>query len=112
MMKSRIMRFAVCIIAAVCVLPLCLSVFAVQQSGARYTNPNTGYQVLIRDDDDLLSVDEENALAQKMIPITDYGHIVFWSTDDYAYDEIEQAKDMRILRMQFVARLRVILSML
>ncbi|MBQ6412245.1 MAG: TPM domain-containing protein [Ruminococcus sp.] len=94
-MKSKLLRFAVCLIAVVCVLPLCLSAFALQQSGAQYTNPNTGYQALIRDDDDLLSAEEEAALVQKMIPITDYGHIVFWSTRDYAYDEIEQAKDMR-----------------
>ena len=69
--------------------------FRRQQSDAQYTNPQTGYQALIRDDDDLLTDEEESALVQQMIPITDYGHIIFWSTSEYTFDEIEQAKNKR-----------------
>ena len=64
-------------------------------AGVRYTNPQTGYRVMILDDDDLLSDTEEDALLQTMVPITDYGHIIFWSTEEYTYDELEQAKNKR-----------------
>lgn len=94
-MKNKICRWAVCLLIAACVLPVCLSAGAVQRGDAQYTNPQTGYQALILDDDDLLTADEESALVQKMIPITDYGHIVFWSTSEYTFDEIEQAKNKR-----------------
>lgn len=94
-MKTKVCRWAVCLLIAVCVLPLCLSVGATQSGGAQYTNPQTGYQALILDDDDLLTAQEESALVQKMIPITDYGHIIFWSTEEYTFDEIEQAKNKR-----------------
>ena len=97
-MKNRFGRWAVCLLIVVCILPLSLSVsFAARasQSDAQYTNPETGYQALIRDDSDLLTAQEEAALVQDMIPITDYGHIIFWSTDEYTFDEIEQAKDKR-----------------
>lgn len=94
-MNNRFCRWAVCLLLAACILPLCLSVSAAQQSDAQYTNPQTGYQALIRDDDDLLTDEEESALVQQMIPITDYGHIIFWSTSEYTFDEIEQAKNKR-----------------
>ena len=96
-MKNRFCRWAVCLIIIVCILPLCLSASAARTnlSGAQYTNPETGYQALILDENDLLTADEETALVQSMIPITDYGHIVFWSTESYTYDEIEQAKQQR-----------------
>ncbi|MBQ3284796.1 MAG: TPM domain-containing protein [Ruminococcus sp.] len=95
MMKNRLFRWAVCLLIAACILPLCLSVGAVQRGDAQYTNPRTGYQALILDDSNLLTAEEESALVQKMIPITDYGHIVFWSTSEYTFDEIEQAKNKR-----------------
>lgn len=94
-MNNRFCRWVVCLLIVVCILPLCLSVSAAQQSGAQYTNPQTGYQALICDDDDLLTEEEESALVQKMIPITDYGHIIFWSTKEATFDEIEQAKNKR-----------------
>lgn len=96
MMKNRVCRFAACILlSAVCLLPiLCLS-SAAQRGDAQYTNPQTGYQALILDEYDLLTTQEEEALVQVMTPITDYGDIIFWSTNEYAYDEIDQAKDMR-----------------
>ena len=49
-MKNRLFRWAVCLLIAACILPLCLSVGAVQRGDAQYTNPRTGYQALILDD--------------------------------------------------------------
>lgn len=94
-MKNRFFRLALCLLIAALILPLGFSVSAAQQSDARYTNDQTGYQALIRDDLDLLTDEEEDELVQHMIPITDYGHIIFWSTSEATFDEIEQAKNKR-----------------
>ncbi len=61
----------------------------------RYTNPDTGYQVMIRDDAGLLTEDEKDKLVGDMQPITAYGHIVFWSTNERAPDAEIQAREMR-----------------
>lgn len=61
----------------------------------RYINPSTGYEVRIQDDDDLLSAVEESMLADAMKPITDYGHIMFWSTAEGAPDAEIQAREKR-----------------
>ena len=45
----------------------------------RYTNPETGYMVVISDDADLLNDAEETLLVQDMIPVTDFGHAGFAS---------------------------------
>lgn len=58
----------------------------------RYTNPDTGYSVAIIDEEDLLSADEEALLAEDMEPITAYGNVAFWSTGEWASNEIEQAR--------------------
>ena len=60
-----------------------------------YTNPDTGYEVRILDDLDLLSDEEESMLAEDMKPITEYGHIMFWSTGEYASNAKNQAKAKR-----------------
>ena len=56
-----------------------------------YTNENTGYQVHIEDDAELLSVTEQQELAEQMRGITAYGNVMFKtirdnssSTDGYA----------------------------
>ena len=59
---------------------------------ALYTNPQTGFRVYILDEDDLLTDEEERKLAEDMKPVTQYGHAIFWSTSEYAFDEIEQAR--------------------
>jgi len=46
---------------------------------ARYTNEQTGYQVFISDWEDLLTDEQEESLASVMIPITEYGNVIFES---------------------------------
>ena len=44
-----------------------------------YTNPDTGFVVVIVDDEDLLTENEEKLLTQDMIPLTEYGNVAFVS---------------------------------
>ena len=60
-----------------------------------YTNPDTGYSLIIIDDIDLLTAEEEMWLIEDMKPVTEYGSIAFWSTDQTARDEIDQARVKR-----------------
>ena len=63
-------------------------------AGKNYTNPDTGYYVLIEDDANLLTDAEETKLANRMKSITQYGNAVFksidnnpsYSTSSYAHD--------------------------
>ena len=55
------------------------------------TNTNTGYKALIEDDAELLSETEVEILLDEMMPLTEYGNIVFksissnsQSTEQYA----------------------------
>ncbi len=50
-------------------------------SGAMYTNPNTGYQVFIQDDADLMNEGEETSLLTDMQSLTGYGGVAFVSAD-------------------------------
>ncbi len=45
----------------------------------RYTNEETGYEVYLRDEEDLLSDSEERKLVSAMKPITAYGGVAFAS---------------------------------
>ena len=66
-----------------------------KRSGAQYTNPETGYQVLIKDDDDLLSSSDEKKLVEEMMPLTEYGHAILWTTNINVSDYLEQARKER-----------------
>ena len=66
------------------------------RSEAQYTNPETGYQVLIKDDKNLLDSAQEAMLVEDMAPLTDYGHAIFWSTDIKNADYIDQARRERL----------------
>ncbi len=63
---------------------------------AQYTNSDTGFRVIISDDADLLTDDEEQKLIKDMAPNTEYGNVIFWSTEEYANDEIDQARQARL----------------
>lgn len=65
------------------------------RDNARYTNPETGYQVLIADEDDLLTDADERLLVEDMKPLTDYGHAIFWSTNKSTFDAVDQARQFR-----------------
>ncbi len=50
------------------------------------------YRVVLCDDLGLLSSAEAEQLVRDMVPITAYGNVAFWTTDEYARDEVEQAR--------------------
>lgn len=56
--------------------PAADSVFAADTG---YTNPETGYTILLEDDADLLTAAEENALLAEMEKITEFGNAAFKS---------------------------------
>jgi len=69
------------------------NLFESDYSGLVYTNPETGYTVVLEDDADLLYERQRSALVDDMKPITDYGDVAFKSIDsnyqttrDYADD--------------------------
>ena len=57
--------------------------FAPEESYAEertiYTNPQTGYAVIVDDKEDLLTDAEEADLVNEMMPITEYGNVAFVS---------------------------------
>ena len=57
------------------------------------TNTQTGYSLVMTDDAMLLSEDEIQMLKQDMYPLTDYGNIVFYSTQDGDRDYARKAHD-------------------
>lgn len=65
------------------------------QAGAQYTNPETGYQVLVADEIGLLNDAEQAQLVKDMEPVTEYGHVIFWTTNKSASDPVDQARVMR-----------------
>lgn len=98
-MKSKLRTAAAA--AAVCVLLLLSAAVSADAAAAkhadkvRYTNPDTGYQVMILDELDFLSESEEANLTEDMIPATEYGDVMFWSTNEPTSDEIIQAREKR-----------------
>ena len=99
--KAFLLAFVFCLFLTAVVVPA--QALASDVSGATvdevadnsvitYTNPDTGYSLIILDDIDLLSAEEEMWLIEDMRPVTEYGSIAFWSTDQAARDEIDQAR--------------------
>ena len=92
---AALIAFAVAMISIAFSPTLALAEETTPLGGAKnaaYVNPDTGYMIVIQDDFDLLTDDEEASLVEDMKPITEYGHIGFWSTDTKAADEIDQAR--------------------
>lgn len=72
---NRIPGLLACLLLFLTVrLPVCAEVFV--------TNEDTGYQVCIEDDAELLSETERQDLARQMINITDYGNVMFKTIDE------------------------------
>lgn len=101
MSKNKLCKTIASILLAAVIIAVSVSTaFAAQTAQhslqyAQYTNPETGYQVIISDDIDLLTDEEENRLVEDMAGITEYGHVIFWTTDTYTSDEIDQARQAR-----------------
>ena len=91
MTKSKFFRLA---ISVLCVMAFAFSFSLCAEAAAdtRYTNPDTNYQIVIIDDLDLLTDEEEKMLVEDMKPVTAYGNAAFWTTEEYAYNEIDQAR--------------------
>ncbi len=53
--------------------------YTVEQGAFVYTNEDTGYQIYLSDEEDLLSSDEEKDLIEAMKPVTVYGNAAFIS---------------------------------
>lgn len=62
-------------------------------AGEEYYNPETGYEVYIYDEADLLSNNEEEDLVEIMTPITEYGNVAFISVDENPYSTQKFAED-------------------
>ena len=90
MMKNKLLR----LFALVTALLICLSAVCIGAAAAddRYTNDDNGFRVVIIDELDLLTDGEEQRLVEEMQPITEYGNVAFWTTDEGSYDEINQAR--------------------
>lgn len=58
-----------------------------------WSNPETGYQVIVEDDAELLSAEEAAWLALEMKEITAYGNVSFKSISHNAYSTSQFAKD-------------------
>lgn len=87
-------KFYILTVSVLCVI-ICMlscSVCVDAATDTRYTNSDTGYQVVIIDDLDLLTNEEETKLVEDMKPVTAYGNAALWTTEEYAYNEIDQAR--------------------
>ncbi|MBR6527732.1 MAG: TPM domain-containing protein [Lachnospiraceae bacterium] len=58
-----------------------------------YKNPDTGYQVILDDQADLLTPTQEEMLLSDMKPITVYGSVAFVSVDDNSHSTSNFARD-------------------
>lgn len=86
MMKNKLIPLFLCLVL---VMGACITANA---ADTRYTDADTGFRVLIIDELDLLTDEEEAMLAEDMQPLTKYGNIAFWTTKAAASSEIDQAR--------------------
>lgn len=56
-------------------------------------NEKTGYEAVIHDSAGLLSQYEHKRLMDTMMPITEYGHVIFLSLDSVSHSSKKQAED-------------------
>lgn len=68
------------VIIALCVLMI-PGLNARAEFSVPYTDPNTGYAVILDDGADLLTPAEEKSLTEAMKPLAAYGHVMFVSID-------------------------------
>ncbi len=93
-MKTKLLRAISVMFCAAVLLSVSVNfAFAeTETAGTKYINPDTGYKVVIIDELDLLSDDEEEMLAEDMESVTQFGNAAFWTTEQTASSEIEQAR--------------------
>jgi len=91
MTRNKCFSLITCALLIAAVL-LCAVLPAGAAEKAQYVNPDTNFKILIIDDDKLLTDAEKQQLAAYMKPVTAYGNVAFWTTQEYASDEIDQAR--------------------
>ena len=67
--------------------------FCVKAKNVVYTNEETKYEIVIEDDANLLTEDEENSLKDKMIPLTNFGNAIFKSIESNSSSADKYARD-------------------
>ena len=77
--KSRFFSRLAAVVLIVLQLMICSPYVLLAADDASYVNSETGYGIYIYDEEDLLSDEEESALLDYMIPLTEYGGAAFVS---------------------------------
>lgn len=89
-LKKIMISFLLCSFFIFAISPVCLNVYADEKASSAGQSP---YGILIQDDADLLTDDEETALREHMAPVTGYGHAGFFSTNGPVDQTSSYAKD-------------------
>ena len=90
---SKIIAALMCVAVLICASAV--TAFAENSADTNYINPETSYRVVIIDEINLLTANEKKNLAEDMKPLTQYGNIAFWTTDEYTGNEIDQTRIKR-----------------
>ncbi len=80
MRKMRVMTTR--LLGLMTALLICLTAKLSACAEVIVTNQDTGYQVCIEDDAELLTEEERSELARQMLGITDYGNVMFKTIDE------------------------------
>lgn len=71
------------LIVLMSVFLLCrMSIISEAMTSEVYVNPDTDFEAVVMDDAELLTGEERNNLLEQMQGITEYGNVIFHSTDD------------------------------
>lgn len=84
--RNAFPRFLICLMAGLVWLLFPVKGFAAETE-AEYVNESTGYGVYIDDGADLLTDTEEKSVMEIMKPITEYGNIIYLTTERHNYAE-------------------------
>ena len=91
MTRTKFFRLTISFLCMIILMFSC-SVCVDAASEVQYTNGQTGYKILVMDDANILTSDEENQLVQDIIPVTAYGNAAVWTTEEYTDNELDQAR--------------------
>lgn len=95
MMKIKRFLCIVCVLMFIAALIPTTASSATASNDLTYTNPVTGYRAEIRDDLGLIKAEKKRSLLDSMIPLTEFGHVGFCSTNQSASNALEQARSFR-----------------
>ena len=95
MMKIKRFLCIVCVLMFIAALIPTTASSATASNDLTYTNPVTGYRAEIRDDLGLIKASKKRSLLDSMIPLTEFGHVGFCSTNQSASNALEQARSFR-----------------